>query len=58
MKKVGTEKEWERDVDVSYAFQGKLKGFSVRLRNATYRSDDARDIDETRLIATYLFTSF
>ncbi|PRA51983.1 MULTISPECIES: OprD family porin [Pseudomonas] len=58
LKKVGTEKEWERDIDVSYAFQGSLKGFSVRLRNATYRSDDARDIDETRLIATYLFTSF
>ena len=58
LKKVGAEKEWERDVDVSYAFQGRLKGFSVRLRNATYRSDDARDVDETRLIATYLFTSF
>lgn len=45
-------------MDVTYVFQGKLKGFSVRLRNATYRSDDARDIDETRLIASYLFTSF
>jgi hypothetical protein len=58
LKKVGADKEWERDVDVSYAFQGGLKGFSVRLRNATYRSDDARDIDETRLIATYMFSSF
>ncbi|MFC6337569.1 outer membrane porin, OprD family [Pseudomonas sp. CCM 7891] len=58
LKKAGADKEWERDVDLSYAFQGQLKGFSVRLRNATYRSDDARDIDETRLIATYVFTSF
>ena len=58
LKKVGTESEWERDIDVNYAFQGQLKGFSVRVRNATYRSDDARNIDETRLIASYLFTSF
>lgn len=58
LKTVGAEKEWERDVDVNYAFQGSLKGFSVRLRNATYRSDAARDIDETRLIASYLLTSF
>lgn len=58
LKKAGADKEWERDVEVNYAFQGKLKGFSVRLRNATFRSDDLRDIDETRLIASYLFTSF
>ena len=58
LKKVGAESEWERDIDVNYAFQGQLKGFSVRVRNATYRSDDARNIDETRLIASYLFTSF
>lgn len=58
LKKVGADKEWERDVEINYAFQGKLKGFSVRLRNATFRSDDLRDIDETRLIASYLFTSF
>ena len=58
LKKVGAENEWERDIDVNYAFQGQLKGFSVRVRNATYRSDDARNIDETRLIASYLFTSF
>jgi hypothetical protein len=58
LKKAGADREWERDVDVSYAFQGKLKGLSLRLRNATFRSDDLRDIDETRLIASYLFTSF
>lgn len=58
LKKAGASKEWERDIDISYAFQGSLKGFSVRLRNATFRSEDARDIDETRLIASYLFTSF
>lgn len=58
LKKAGVDKEWERDIEVNYAFQGKLKGFSIRLRNATFRSDDLRDIDETRLIASYLFTSF
>lgn len=25
LKKAGADREWERDVDVSYAFQGKLK---------------------------------
>lgn len=58
LKKAGVDKEWERDIEVNYAFQGKLKGLSIRLRNATFRSDDLRDIDETRLIASYLFTSF
>jgi hypothetical protein len=58
LKKAGATKEWERDIDVTYAFQGKLKGFSIRLRNAKFRSDDLRDIDETRLIASYVFTSF
>jgi hypothetical protein len=48
LDKPGAEKERERDIDVSYVFQDFLKGFSVRLRNATYRSEDGRDIDENR----------
>lgn len=58
LDKPGAEKEWERDIDVSYAFQDRLKGLSIRLRNATYRSDDGRDIDENRLIASYAFSLF
>ena len=58
LDKPGAEKEWERDIDVTYAFQDVLKGFSVRWRNATYRSDDGRDIDENRLIASYSFSLF
>lgn len=58
LQKPGTEQEWERDVDISYAFQSRLKGLSVRLRNATYRSDDGRDMDENRLIVSYLFNGF
>jgi hypothetical protein len=55
LKKEGTSNEWERDLDITYAFQSTLKGFSIRLRNAAYRSDDGRDIDENRLIVSYLF---
>lgn len=58
LTKAGADNEWERDIDVSYAFQTFPKGFSVRLRNATYRSDDGRDIDENRLIASYSFSLF
>lgn len=58
LAKPGAEKEWERDIDVTYAFQDVLKGVSVRWRNATYRSDDGRDIDENRLIASYSFSLF
>lgn len=57
LKKQGAEQEWERDIDIAYAFQTTLKGLSVRLRNATYRSDDGRDIDENRFIVSYLFNS-
>lgn len=57
LKKAGAEQEWERDIDVSYAFQSQLKGLSVRWRNATYRSDDGRDIDENRLIVSYLINA-
>jgi len=58
LDKPDAEKEWERDIDVTYAFQDVLKGLSVRWRNATYRSDDGRDMDENRLIASYAFSLF
>ncbi|MFD2644840.1 OprD family porin [Pseudomonas japonica] len=49
-------KEWERDTDIAYVVQtGPLKNFSVRLRNATFRSSGGltTDIDENRLILGY-----
>lgn len=50
-------KEWERDSELKYQVQGGLfKDVSLRLRNATYRSNYAkvaRDMDETRLIVSY-----
>lgn len=53
--------EWERDTDLAYAFQdGYLKGFNVRLRNATFRSGDGlrTDIDENRIILGYTLPLF
>lgn len=53
-------KEWERDSEVKYVVQaGTFKDVSVRLRNATFRSNYekfARDVDETRLILSYNFS--
>lgn len=47
-------KEWERDSEFKYVVQsGALKNIAVRVRNATLRSDFARDADETRLIVSY-----
>ncbi|WP_415844590.1 OprD family porin [Stutzerimonas zhaodongensis] len=47
-------KEWERNTDIAYIFQdGALKNLGVRWRNATMRSNFARDIDENRLIVSY-----
>ncbi|MGG2396615.1 OprD family porin [Pseudomonas sp. SH1-B] len=54
-------KEWERDSDLVYVFQdGALKGFNVRLRNATFRSSGglSTDIDETRVILGYSLPLF
>ncbi|AYC34266.1 OprD family porin [Pseudomonas cavernae] len=46
--------EWERNSEVKYVVQsGPLKNLFVRLRNATFRSDFARDADETRVIVGY-----
>ncbi|WP_444438236.1 OprD family porin [Pseudomonas sp. A6] len=56
----GEGKEWERDTDVAYVFQdGVLKGFGVKWRNATTRSNFSRNsaasnaADENRLILSY-----
>ncbi len=53
-------KEWERDVEFKYVIQaGTFKDLSLRLRNATYRTNyeqSARDVDEVRLIASYNFS--
>ena len=53
-------REWERDSELKYVVQsGTFKDVSLRLRNATYRSNYqkiARDMDETRLIVSYNFS--
>ena len=47
-------REWERDFDISYAFQqGTLKNFNVRWRNSTVRSNVNKDLDDNRLILAY-----
>lgn len=48
-------KEWERDTDIAYVFQeGPLKNFGVKWRNATVRSNFGDDLDENRLILSYM----
>lgn len=50
----GEGKEWERDTEMKYVVQsGPLKNVAVRLRNATFRSNFARDADEVRLLVSY-----
>ena len=47
-------REWERDFDISYAFQtGALKNLNVRWRNSTVRSNVTKDLDDNRLILAY-----
>lgn len=46
--------EWERNIELQYVIQsGALKNVGIRWRNAVYRSDFARDVDENRLILSY-----
>lgn len=53
----GRGSEWERNTDIAYTIQsGVLKNLSLRWRNATYRSSFASDMDENRLIASYVMT--
>ncbi|WP_176511007.1 OprD family porin [Pseudomonas faucium] len=50
----GEGKEWERNTEFKYVVQsGPLKDVAVRLRNATFRSNFARDADEVRLLVSY-----
>tara|TARA_R110000764_G_scaffold162718_4_gene250047 strand:- start:17762 stop:19027 length:1266 start_codon:yes stop_codon:yes gene_type:complete len=50
----GSGSEWERNTELQYVFQdGALKNLGLRWRNASYRSDFARDADENRLIVSY-----
>ncbi len=54
-------KNWERDIEAKYVLQsGAAKDLSFRLRQATYRANDAaqnaadtRDVNEVRLIVEY-----
>lgn len=52
-------REWERNTDVTYAFQkdSALKGFSIKVRNSTLRSNwEANSrINENRLILDYVY---
>ncbi|OHC67657.1 MAG: porin [Pseudomonadales bacterium RIFCSPLOWO2_02_FULL_63_210] len=46
--------EWERDIELKYVVQsGPAKNLYVRLRNANFRSDFARDATENRVIVGY-----
>ena len=50
----GEGREWERNTELQYVFQsGALKNLGIRWRNATFRSNFTRDIDENRLIVSY-----
>ncbi|ALQ03728.1 OprD family porin [Pseudomonas brassicacearum] len=49
-------KDRERDLDIGYAFQnGFLSGLGVRVRNVMARSNYRSDIDENRLILSYIW---
>lgn len=51
----GEGREWERNTDIAYAFSdGPLKNLKVTWRNASYRSSFVRDLDENRLILSYI----
>jgi hypothetical protein len=51
----GEGKEWERNTDIAYAVQdGTLKGLGVKWRNASVRSNFGNDLDENRLIVSYI----
>jgi hypothetical protein len=46
--------EWERNIEFKYVVQnGPLKDLYVRVRNASFHSDFARDADENRIIVGY-----
>lgn len=46
--------EWERNTDLAYEFaEGPLKNLKVTWRNAAYRANFTRGMDENRLILSY-----
>ncbi len=48
-------KEWERNTDIAYVIQdGPLKNVGLKWRNATTRSNFGNDLDENRLILSYV----
>ena len=50
----GSGNEWERNTDLAYAFvEGPLKNLKVTWRNAAYRANFTRGMDENRLILSY-----
>lgn len=47
-------KERERDLELAYVVQGgSLKGLGMRVRQAAYRNNFSRDVDETRINIDY-----
>ena len=51
----GKGKEWERNTDIAYVVQsGPLKNLGLKWRNATTRSNFGSDLDENRLILSYV----
>jgi hypothetical protein len=51
----GEGKEWERNTDIAYVVQsGPLKNLGLKWRNATARSNFGSDLDENRLIVSYV----
>ena len=53
---IGGSEENERDIELSYAFQGKtFNGLGLRIRQADYKSDFARDANELRINVDYTF---
>ncbi|WP_150796857.1 OprD family porin [Pseudomonas fluorescens] len=51
----GEGKEWERNTDIAYVVQdGTLKGLGFKWRNASVRSNFGNDLDENRVIVSYV----
>lgn len=47
-------REWERNFRVDYTMQGGLlKGVGLSWQSATFRGNDARDLEENRLVVNY-----
>lgn len=54
-----TQKEWERDASLDYLIQsGTFKGLGFAVRHASFRSQAASNVDQTRLIMNYTVALF